>query len=408
MNGTPTHAPSPIVLGPLPATPDLNEFEIVERKGRGHPDTICDALAEAFGAALSRSYVERFGVILHHNVDKALLCAGASRPAFGGGEILAPMEIHLGGRATETFRGIDVPVGHLASRATQDWLETTFPELDFARHVRVFCRTRPGSADLVSLFARQQQGGIALANDTSIGVGFAPRTELERTVLAVDAELHSAAAGGRAPEVGADTKVMGVRVGGRISLTIACAFVDRHLASIDDYLEKKDRLAARAREAARRVTAAPLDVRVNAGDDPAANDIYLTVTGTSAEAGDDGQVGRGNRASGLITPFRPMSLEAVAGKNPVTHVGKLYNVVAERIAAALVAEIDDVLAVHCAIVSRIGSPVDEPGLVGLALRLRGDRPPDHVRDPVAAIARAQLERIPELRAGFLNGSLSVY
>ena len=67
---------------------------------------------------------------------------------------------------------------------------------------------------------------------------------------------------------------------------------------------------------------------VNALDDPKASDesgIYLTVTGLSAEQGDDGEVGRGNRVNGLITPSRAMSLEAAAGKNAVAHVGKLYN-----------------------------------------------------------------------------------
>ena len=47
--------------------------EIVEHKGIGHPDTMCDALAEAFGVALARDYRERFGRVLHFNVDKALL-----------------------------------------------------------------------------------------------------------------------------------------------------------------------------------------------------------------------------------------------------------------------------------------------------------------------------------------------
>jgi S-adenosylmethionine synthetase len=64
------------------------------------------------------------------------------------------------------------------------------------------------------------------------------------------------------------------------------------------------------------------DIAINAADHLPAGAVYLTVTGTSAEAGDDGEVGRGNRVNGLITPYRPMSLEAAPGKNPVTHVGK--------------------------------------------------------------------------------------
>ena len=59
-------------------SPESLPFEIVERKGLGHPDTICDALTENLSRALSRVYLERFGAILHHNVDKVLLCGGAA------------------------------------------------------------------------------------------------------------------------------------------------------------------------------------------------------------------------------------------------------------------------------------------------------------------------------------------
>ena len=94
--------------------PDAARHEIVECKGRGHPDSLCDALAENLSVGLARTYLERFGEILHHNVDKALLLGAAARPAFGGGELLEPIEIILAGRATRSFRGVTVPVDELA------------------------------------------------------------------------------------------------------------------------------------------------------------------------------------------------------------------------------------------------------------------------------------------------------
>ena len=93
---------------------DRLRVEVVERKGLGHPDSICDALAEAFSVSLCRCYRERFGIILHHNVDKALLRGGSARPAFGGGQVVEPIEIFLAGRATTTYKGVDVPVAELA------------------------------------------------------------------------------------------------------------------------------------------------------------------------------------------------------------------------------------------------------------------------------------------------------
>ena len=87
---------------------------------------------------------------------------------------------------------------------------------------------------------------------------------------------------------------------------------------------------------------------------------YLTVTGTSAEMGDDGSVGRGNRANGLITPNRPMSMEATSGKNPLNHVGKIYNLLSNRMAEDIVKEVEGVQQVHIMILSQIGKPIDHP------------------------------------------------
>ena len=101
-------------------------------------------------------------------------------------------------------------------------------------------------------------------------------------------------------------------------------------------------------------------VRVNQAD--TAHSQYLTLTGTSAEAGDDGQVGRGNRYGGLITPYRPMSLEATAGKNPAAHVGKTYHAFAEDISRRVMAETDaDETTIR--MLSSIGRPVTEPQVV---------------------------------------------
>ena len=89
-----------LVIGSLGhASPDEGKVEIVERKGLGHPDTICDALAEQFSVRLCRYYLDRFGVVLHHNVDKALLVGGSASPVFGGGKVHTPIEIYLAGRA---------------------------------------------------------------------------------------------------------------------------------------------------------------------------------------------------------------------------------------------------------------------------------------------------------------------
>ncbi len=379
--------------------PDAGEIEIVERKGRGHPDTLCDAIAERVSLELCRHYLERFGAVLHHNVDKVLLCGGAALPVFGAGVVTAPIEIYLAGRATRSWHGETVPVDAIAIAACRACLRETLPEIDLDRHVQIVSRIGAGSRDLVGLFARRND--VPLANDTSCGAGFAPASTLERVVLAVDRALsqHSR------PEVGPDLKIMGVRHGSFIELTIGCAFIGRHLPDLAAYVDAKSALRALAIEAARRATQLEVEAIVNAADDERAGDVYLTVIGTSAEAGDDGEVGRGNRVGGLITPYRPMTLEAVAGKNPVNHVGKLYQVIATRIATDIAA-VPGIRGASCIIVGRIGHPIDDPRIIDLGLAT--DLDPAALRDTALDRARVELGRFDELRADLLAGRVALF
>jgi S-adenosylmethionine synthetase len=384
------------------------EVEVVEHKGIGHPDTMCDALAEAFGVALARHYLEHFGGLAHFNVDKALLVGGEARPAFGRGEVVAPMQMFLAGRASREVRGVPVPVEAIAFESSRAWVRRHMHALDPDRHVVWRCLVGPGSAALVDLFGKRSGDAHPprLANDTSFGAGYAPLSTLERTVLAAADCLGAQARAGR--EVGEDTKVMGVRRGDSIHLTVACAFIGAHLAHLDDYAARRAALAREVQAAARRSSGQDVTLEVNAGDDLSVGRVYLTVTGTSAEAGDDGQVGRGNRVNGLITPYRPMSLEAAAGKNPATHVGKLYNLAAHRIAAAVVEGVPEVAHAHCFVVGSIGQPVDDPALVDLRLRLRDGALSSAVRSRVAEIAREGIAALDGLATEVLAGGVRVY
>lgn len=385
-------------------SPGSEPVEVVERKGLGHPDSVCDGIAEHVSVRLCRHYLDRFGMVLHHNVDKVLLCGGAAHPRFGGGEVLEPIEIYLGGRATAEHGGTLIPVHDIAVDACREWVATHIRGLDVSRDVRIVSRLRPGSTDLTRLFARGT--GVALSNDSVCGVGFAPFTDLERTVLAVERTLNSPETKKAHPEIGEDIKVMGVRHNSRIQLTISCAFVDRFVSSLDDYIEKRAAAGALAIEAARSATSLSVEACVNAADDPAQGDIYLTVTGTSAEAGDDGEVGRGNRISGLITPYRPMTLEAVAGKNPVSHVGKLYNLAAAQIASSIAGKHDAVDDAACVIVSQIGHPVDDPQIVDVSLVTAVER--RSLEAAVTAIVRGELGQLASLREKLIAERVSVY
>ena len=381
--------------------------EIVERKGLGHPDTICDMLSEQLSVALSKHYLDHFGLVLHHNVDKALLAAGRSEPAFRAGRILEPIDIFLSGRATHDVHGKVVPVRELAEETARAWFRRNMHALDPATDVRFHCLVRPGSPELVDLFMRQRDQGMLLANDTSCGVGFAPLSELEHVVLAVERKINTPGFKTEFPETGEDIKVMGVRENDDISLTVSCAFVGRFLDDVRAYRDAKDRLQRAVLEAAKVITGRDVTARVNTADDVAIGSVFLTVNGTSAEAGDDGETGRGNRANGLITPYRPMTLEAMAGKNPVTHVGKLYNAAATRIAHAVVAEVPGITEVECYLVSQIGEPVDRPRLTHLRVRCHDVELHRETENRICTVVKSELADIPQLWRSFLTHSIPV-
>jgi S-adenosylmethionine synthetase len=395
----------PLVISPLEITDD---FEIVERKGVGHPDSICDALAETLSRNLCREYQNRFGEILHHNVDKALLCGGRSVPKFGGGRVTAPINIYLAGRAVSEAGDRRISIKDIAIEGSRAWLKANLHALEIDRHVRVDSFVQQGSQDLQSLFSRRAQGEAPLANDTSFGVGYAPLSSLEQFVLAVENRIHERDREHDMPAWGEDIKIMAVRYANTLQVTVACAMIDRFIADMDNYLEQKFALESLVQELAVGHGFSNCNIRINAADSLSSGSIYLTVTGTSAEAGDDGQVGRGNRVNGLITPCRPMSLEAAAGKNPVSHVGKIYNVLAKNIAETLVSSMAEVASAQCFMVSRIGAPVTQPAAVQIKLRTREGQSIDRLQKRVEEVVVDRLDQIPKLIGSLAAGAVPVF
>jgi S-adenosylmethionine synthetase len=107
-----------LVIEALAATPVASKrVELVERKGIGQSDTICDSLVKAISVALNAMYLERLGAIPHYNMDKAMLVAGQSAKGFGWGEVTRHMELIAGDRATLRVDGRILPVEETARAA---------------------------------------------------------------------------------------------------------------------------------------------------------------------------------------------------------------------------------------------------------------------------------------------------
>ena len=331
------------------------DIEIVERKGLGHPDSICDGIAESVSRELSRHYKKMYDRILHHNTDQVELVGGKSIPEFGGGDILRPMYLLLSGRATMHVGTEYIPTHRIAIGAARKYIEDNFPNIDVNQHITIDSRMGEGSIDLVENFDEDMV--MPRANDTSFGVSFAPFTETEKVVLDVEQYLNSRGFKKEYPALGEDIKVMGLRIKNEICLTVAAAFISSKVDTREEYERLKEEIGEEIIEKFDNTLGRTLRVDLNTAD--TGHSAYLTVTGTSSEMGDDGSVGRGNRVTGLITPYRPMSMEAAAGKNPVSHVGKIYNLLARRIANEI-AEIEGIREVHIHLLSKIGQHIDDP------------------------------------------------
>ncbi len=385
---------------------EQQEIELVERKCIGHPDSIADGIAESISRALSRAYMDECGAILHHNTDQGEVVAGESAPRFGGGKVLKPIYILLDGRATKRFEGIDIPTDSIAVEAARNYLRENISSLNLERDVIVDCKLGTGSTDLRDVF-RPCDSKVPRANDTSFGVGHAPFSETETIVMAssdyIDTILRP-----EFPAIGQDIKIMGLRDGNDITLTVACAVIDRYCQDIRQYVEYKEILKERLENLAKKHTKRTVSVHINTADDIDNGSVFLTVTGTSAEMGDDGSVGRGNRCNGLITPNRPMSMEATSGKNPINHIGKIYNILSTQLARDCVEKVDGIEEIYVRLLSQIGMPIDLPLVASIQVLPKPGYEMKSITRDIDAIVNDGLGNITCVTSKVINGEIRTF
>jgi S-adenosylmethionine synthetase len=382
--------------------------EICERKGLGHPDTICDAIMNEISLALSREYMEKFGNIMHHNIDKGLLVAGEVDVNFGGGKVKEPMIIVIGDRATFKVGDETIPIEDIAISTTKDWVKRNLRFVDPEEHIRYQVELKRGSEALTDIF---QRGGRFLgANDTSAAVGFAPLTKVEKIVLKTEKFLNGDKFKKEFPESGEDIKVMGAKKDNELFLTIGMAFVDKYVINQDDYFKKKKEIFENIELFLEsNVSDYSTRLQLNTADrkDRGIGGIYLTVLGTSADGGDCGQVGRGNRVNGIIPLNRPTCSEAAAGKNPISHVGKIYNLLSYHIANQIFENVTGIKEVYIWLLSQIGKPINEPEIASTQLILEPNVKMRDISNEVNEIIASELENIDKFCLKLVERSLPV-
>ncbi|MHA1361816.1 MAG: methionine adenosyltransferase [Candidatus Freyarchaeota archaeon] len=383
-------------------------MEICERKGVGHPDTICDSVMNEVSIALSKLYMEKFGAIMHHNVDKSLLAAGETETRFGGGELKKRMLMVFGDRATFEVGGVEVPVEEITIEASKRWFRENLRFVDPDEHLKFQIELKRGSQALVDIFERR--GRYLGANDTSAAVGYAPMSTTEKIVFDTEKFLNSREFKKSFPETGEDVKIMGFRKEKNLKITVAMAFVDRFIDSEEDYFRKKEEVSEEIKQFVdSRVDMDKVELTVNALDvrGRGVDGIYLTVLGTSADGADCGQVGRGNRVNGIIPLNRPTSSEAAAGKNPVSHVGKIYNLLSYRIANEIYERISGFKEVYVWLLSQIGKPINEPMVASVQVILEQGLSLSTVSEEIENVVQAEFNNLDRFIDDLARGRIPV-
>lgn len=314
-------------------------YEFVERKGVGHPDTICDAIAEKASILYSKYFLEKYGRVAHHWFDKVMLIGGASIIEFGKGRIVKPYKVIFAGKCAKKYENEYIPLYEILRQATIDVLSKCLTGFKASNHVIVIDETvdyhgagrhnnryQPKDIDdLIDINNMQ-----LTSNDCNLLSSYAPYSTLERIVLFTERLINGTEFKNKFPEIGWDVKLVGYRNIDKYYLLINIPFIASLVKNSNEYFKIKNRAVEEIKNCLRMNFDVEIELNVNPQD--LKGNYYLTVLGSVADTGDVGVVGRGNRINGLITPMRTMSIEAPAGKNPLDHTGKLYGVLARMIA----------------------------------------------------------------------------
>ena len=327
-----------------------SDFEIVERKGRGHPDTLADRLAELLSRTYARICREQFGTILRHQFDKLSLMGGKCDIHFGGGNFVSPIRLLINGRVTQQVGNKKILYRDALIETASDFLEKELRNFDFMTNCRVMVEItsnttrglKPNNIKTArsSAYSRFRPAKLTdlpeykrpVANDTAVGCGWAPYTPLEKLILEIEGKLNADKTKKVFPWLGSDIKIMAVRRSSEVDLTLCVPQISTEVHSLQEYKNNLEQVRSLIVDICNRYKSFKITFTLNTADKQRDDLLYLLYTGSCIESGDEGQVARGNRIGGVISSRRPFSIEGLSGKNPQYHAGKLYSVMAWEIA----------------------------------------------------------------------------
>lgn len=353
--------------------PDRNSFEIVERKGIGHPDTLADGIAESISTEFSRFCMKEYGAILNHWVDKTLLTGALGEIDYGHGRLLTPIKLYIFGKMSKSFGGKEINLEKIIKKAVKNFMKMALPLMDTEINLEINYTQNNYSKnpywmnprDLKDLPNRENPR----SNDTSVGVGFWPLSITENLTLELEKFFYNENCSPKYKYIGQDIKILSVREGNNIDITMCVPFIAQLVPNEKFYLENRDKLEKQLINHAQKFSGNSYNISltVNNADKMGTSDrkkrkgYYFLVLGSALDDGEVGVVGRGNSASGVISCSRNHSMEAACGKNPVYHVGKVYTFLAHKIAKQISNRFNCEVSVFIA--SKMGNLLKDPGNV---------------------------------------------
>ncbi len=349
--------------------PMLSPIEVVERKGVGHPDSLADALANEVSVKFSRYCLDRFGFVLHHNVDKLFIGAGHFQNDYGSCERISPIQVRVNGRMSNVLGNEHIDIESIQREAVSQYLFQVLPRLTVDDVV-----ITPNATQCTKVphwFTPRNRDDVPdatapKANDTSFCVSHWPPTPAESIAYRLERyfwEEKDGFAIPRFPEIGQDIKVLVLRQENRLEVTLCVPTISVHTASYEQYRDMIMEHEKKLQELAESIISChrlDVSVRINPYQR-----LYMLGVGSCIECGEEGMVGRGNTISGIISSHRVHTQESWAGKNPVYHTGRVLGYLTSKLAHAVSARLN----VKCSVsaMTRCGDSLIPPRFLGVSV-----------------------------------------
>lgn len=358
--------------------------EMVERKGIGHPDSLADMIAETFSCRYSQYCLKMFGVVLNHWVDKVVLSGAKSEVSFGKAKVLKPINAYLFGKVTFGAGKDRIDILKIFRESVAEVLANVFGDNGMLKKVNYVVDVNDGvGMDHSKGFYNPARPDdlrkiqdTQMANDTVACSAYAGYSRAEFLAIKLENFINSPRFKDRFPETGCDVKVMVTRINNNFDVTVCVPFIAKMTKNLDFYKKQLKLIEEFIGKAAERfIPSGEITLHVNTKDK--ADSGYITVFGTALDKGDYGMVGRGNKYNGVININREMNVEAVSGKNPVCHAGKLYNIIAQEIANVIYKKFS--IENYINISARNGQPLRNPAYVAVKLSKGTKEETDYIR-----------------------------